>query len=59
MVEDLLHLLSCHHLLDKSVDLAQILLLFHEIFPAPFPIEADKQEHERHTAQHDKRQTEA
>ena len=38
MVENFLHLLSCHHLLHKTVDVSEFLLLSVIIFFAAFSI---------------------
>ena len=46
MVEHLLNLLSCHHLLYKAINLTKFLLLPVKIFLAMFTVKLNKEKHD-------------
>ena len=59
MVKYLFNLLTCHHFLNKAVDIAKLLLLSVVIFLAAFTIVFDKNEHknEKHNNNHSQSHT--
>ena len=56
MVEDFFHLLSGHHLLDESVDLSQVFLLFGEILLAQLSVVPDIERHQKQEEKDDRRE---